>query len=139
MKIKEIRRDFIKDYIEETSQLVKASELFKDANLFCHYNPDEKGKFKLNYLSFLSALNIMCDITQEQFDKEANKVKLYVMDVLNKDGTFKEYLNHETVEKLKQYFDKLENYNMSDPLPLSCFDWCFKGAWIIGLPYPNHR
>lgn len=79
------------------------------------------GQTKLEYLSFISALANMGDITQKQFDSEAAKINIFVCDVLNKDGTFKKYLNDYTIQRLKKYFDSLHNYKMSDIVPFSAF------------------
>lgn len=125
MTIKEVRKDFLCMFLNEPKE-IKLSELLKYdcekcTKLYTSFKQDEISKYKLQYLSFLSALINMGDITYKQYNNEVNKYVIYVYDVLNKDGSFKEYLNEYTIKKLKKYFDNLNKYCMSDIVPHDAF------------------
>ena len=111
MKMSEIRSDFFNTYLPDN--LTTNEKAINECEII--------SRSKLQYISFLSALFNMGDITEKQFYNEANKLLFFVCDVLNNDGTFKNYLNSYTVERLVKYFNNLHNYKMSDPIPLEAF------------------
>lgn len=112
MKITEIRSDFFNTtYL--SNEFLTNEKLIKQCEII--------ATSKLLYLSFLSSLFNIGEITEKQFHNEANKIIIYVCDIMNKDGTFKNNLTDHSIKNLSKYFNNLHNYNLYDPVPHEAF------------------